>query len=245
MLQFVNLHFEKQEKLTDDFFLKSNSQPPSPEPVLFVVLCTSCLGVESCGPCKGGVSRGCTRREGVSLPLGCLVVGVKLWFPFSLLWQSLRPPWKIRQARLEPGPMVQTQENSSLCLSALRTRWGLSGPALKQELRLQTDGGVRCWRQSASGLRAVGSCSAVTCQCLPWGAGADGPVSPEGPGAGRQDALCVRGLGRRESGCVPSASPHPHSIGAPPCRLEGPQGSQSSSSPFLSGKAASVLGHWD
>lgn len=198
MLQFVNLHFEKQEKLTDDFFLKSNSQPPSPEPVLFVVLCTSCLGVESCGPCKGGVSRGCTGREGVSLPLGCLVVGVKLWFPFSLLWQSLRPPWKIRQARLEPGPMVQTQENSSLCLSALRTRWGLSGPALKQELRLQTDGGVWCWRQSlprASGLlapvlrspasvslgglvrmaqcplRALVLAGKMLCVCVGWGGG--------------------------------------------------------------------------
>lgn len=97
---------------------------------------------------------------------------------------------------------------------------------------------------SASGLRAVGSCSAVTCQCLPWGAGADGPVSPEGPGAGRQDALCVCGW-RGESECVPSASPHPHGIGPPPCRLEAPQGSQSSSSPFLPGKAASVLRHWD
>lgn len=45
---------------------------------------------------------------------------------------------------------------------------------------------------SALGLRAVGSCSAVTCQYLPWGAGEDDPVSPEGPGAGRRDALCVR-----------------------------------------------------
>lgn len=139
MPRFVHLHFEKQEKLTDYCFLKSNSQPPSPAPILFVLLCTSRLGAESCGPCKAGVCRGCTEREGVSPPLGCLVVGVKLWFPFSLLWQSLRPPWKIRQAHLEPGLMVQTQENSPLCLSALRTHWGLSGPALQQEPRLQTD----------------------------------------------------------------------------------------------------------
>lgn len=39
-----------------------------------------------------------------------------------------------------------------------------------------------------------------------------------------------------ESGCVPSASPHPHSIGAAPCRLEVPQGRQSSSSPSSPGR---------
>ena len=139
----------------------------------------------------------------------------------------------------DSGELIPVSLSSEDTLGAVRTSPQAGAQAANRW------GGAVLEAVSASGLRAVGSCSAVTCQCLPWGAGADGPVSPEGPGAGRQDALCVRGLGRGESGCVPSASPHPHGIGAPPCRLKGPQGSQSSSSPFLSGKAASVLGHWD
>lgn len=197
MPQFVNLHFERQEELTDHCFLKSNSQQPLPEPVLFVLLCTSCLGVEFYGTCNDGMSRGYTEREGISQPLGCLVVGVKLWFPFSLLWQSMRPPWKIRQAPLEPGQMVQTQENSPLCLSALRT-WGAvrTSPQAGAQAanRLGRDaGGSLCLGPQAEVLSPVGSCSAITCQHLPWGAGADGPVSCECPGAGRRDALCGGG----------------------------------------------------
>lgn len=177
MPRFVHLHFEKQEKLTDYCFLKSNSQPPSPAPILFVLLCTSRLGAESCGPCKAGVCRGCTEREGVSPPLGCLVVGVKLWFPFSLLWQSLRPPWKIRQAHLEPGLMVQTQENSPLCLSALRTHWGLSAlpwasgllaPVLRSPASISLGGLVR---MTQCPLRALVLAGEMLCVCVGGGHG--------------------------------------------------------------------------
>lgn len=45
MPRFVHLHFEKQEKLTDYCFLKKQlTTPPSPAPILFVLLCASTSG---------------------------------------------------------------------------------------------------------------------------------------------------------------------------------------------------------
>lgn len=131
--------------------------------------------------------------------------------------------------------MVQTRENSPLCLSALRTRGGLSGPALKPEPRLQMDGGGTVLEGvSASGLRAVGSCPGVPCQRLPWGAGAGGPA----PWC-RQMRCFVCGGGAIWV-CAESQPTHPHH-GCPSLQTEVPQGRPSSSSPFLSGKAAPGL----
>lgn len=134
--------------------------------------------------------------------------------------------------------MVQTRENSPLCLSALRTRGGLSGPALKPEPRLQMDGGGTVLEGvSASGLRAVGSCPGVPCQRLPWGAGAGGPASSEAL-VQADEMLCVWGAAIWV--CAES-QPTPPRHGCPSLQTEVPQGRPSSSSPFLSGKAAPGL----
>lgn len=124
--------------------------------------------------------------------------------------------------------MVQTQENAPLCLPALRTRGGLS------EAQAQTDGGGRSWRE-----------------CLPRASELLAPVlwSPASISRGglvraaqrplralvqADEMLCVWGgiWVRAES------QPTPPHHGCPSLQTEVPQSRPSSSSPFLSGKAA-------
>lgn len=134
--------------------------------------------------------------------------------------------------------MVQTRENSPLCLSALRTRGGLSGPALKPEPRLQTDGGGRCWRESLP--RASGPLAPVL----------GSPASVSRGGLVRVAQRPLRALVQAdEMLCVwggaiwvcAESQPTPPRHGCPSLQTEVPQGRPSSSSPFLSGKAAPGL----
>lgn len=90
---------------------------------------------------------------------------------------------------------------------------------------------------SASGLRAVGSCPGVPCQRLPWGLVrvAQRPLRAL---VQADEMLCV--CGGAIWVCAES-QPTPPRHGCPSLQTEVPQGRPSSSSPFLSGKAAPGL----
>ena len=164
------------------------------------------------------MGRGGVHRKGGNSPASWLPCG---WSEAVVFFFS---PLAISAASLEnaAGPLGAwadgaTRENAPLCLPALRTRGGLSGPALKRSPGCKRMVGGRCWRESLP--RASEPLAPVL--------GSPASVSRGGLVRAAQrplralvqagEMLCVCG---GESGCLPSPSPHPRITGAPPCRLK-------------------------